>query len=497
MKIHKLIPFTVVYVSLLTTVALAQNHSGHELEANSGQEASHSMPSIKEKETATGVFWTCSMHPQIKLPTPGKCPICSMDLIPVETNESDSGDKGIASLSLNERAKKLAELEESIVERKWVSRDVRLVGMLDYDETKLKHITAWVPGRVQRMFIDYTGIEVNENDHMVSLYSPELISAQEELIQAARSLSRVSKGSSNLVKNSTRRTLFAAREKLKLLGLTEIQVKEIEGRGQAEDSVVIYAPMQGTVVEKHINEGMYVKEGSRIYTVADLSHLWLKLDAYESDLPWVAYGQEVEFRAEALPGERFSGIVSFVQPFLNETSRTVKVRVNVENQSKKLKPGMFVTATIKAQIDSSSNIISPSFFGKHICPMHPEVVSDTSGECPICGMDLVGAENIPFIRGVTKREAQAPVVIPASAPLITGKRAVVYVKDVVTGAYSPREVELGVRAGKYYVIQSGLDTGEVVVTKGAFKLDADLQIRGAKSMMNPSASAVQAGHSGH
>ena len=481
---------------LLPNLATAQHegHNHHKEHAATSAPMDHSAHDHAREETNKGTIWTCSMHPQIKLGKPGKCPICHMDLIPVETKHSSDGDIEAPNLIISKTAEKLMELETSAVERKWVTRPVRLVGKIDYDETRVKHITAWVPGRIDRMYVDYTGIEVKESDHMVSLYSPELVSAQEELIQAARSLRKVQGGNSEMVKRSSRRSLQAAREKLKLLGLTESQVAKIERVGKAEDNVTVYAPMGGVVVEKHVNEGTYVETGTRIYTIADLTHLWLYLDAYESDLPWVSYGQEVEFSAQALPGETFQGVVSFVQPFLDEKTRTVKVRVNVDNQSERLKPGMFVTATIKAKVDGHGHIVGKSYEGKYVCPMHPEVIENTEADCPICGMKLEKAETLPFISKNSEHSKQAPLVIPTSAPLITGKRAVVYVKLPEKSHYEGREIVLGPRAGNYYLVLSGLKEGELVVTKGAFKIDADLQIRGIKSMMNPGGGTPSGGH---
>ena len=171
---------------------------------------------------------------------------------------------------------------------------------------------------------------------------------------------------------------------------------------------------------------MPVNTGTKIYTIADLTHLWLYLDAYESDLPWIRYGQAVVFQAEAFPGQEFQGIVSFVQPFLDEQTRTVRVRVNVENQDLKLKPGLFVTALINARISAAGEVVGPSYAGQYMCPMHPEVVRHKPGSCPICGMTLVRAATLPFVHSVAEHAAQPPLVIPASAPLITGTRAIVY-----------------------------------------------------------------------
>lgn len=436
-------------------------------------------------------FWTCSMHPQIKLPEAGKCPICSMDLIPVYKDDHSSDDPSKVTLKLSPTAEKLAEVSTTAVERQSVLKEVRMVGLLDYDETRLTHITAWVPGRIDRMFVDYTGITVNKGDHMVELYSPELISAQEELIQAAKSLKRLSAGSA-LVRKSTEQALVSAREKLMLLGLAEGQVKEIERRAKATDDVTIYAPASGVVVERNATEGMYVQTGTRIYSIADLNTLWLHLDAYESDLPWLRYGQDVEFTTQSIPGKVFHGRISFISPIVNQATRTTKVRVNVDNSDGALKPGLFVNGVVKAKVYGQGKVIDTSLKGKYIGPMHPEIIRDEPGSCPICGMDLVKAENLGYITEDTK--ASTPLVIPVSAPLLTGTRAVVYVKHPQQSIYELREVVLGPRSGEHYIVESGLEEGELVVTEGAFKIDADLQIKGKKSMMNPEGIKQTGGH---
>ena len=462
---------------------IAQEHAVH---------TAHDHSSHKEAPQ----LWTCSMHPQIKLSKPGKCPICNMDLIPIgDESHSEHEDGSSASrLSLSETALKLADIETSPVRRTAVTKEIRLIGMVDYDETRLTHITAWVPGRIERMFVDYKGISVKRGDHMLELYSPELLSAQEELIQAAKSVSRLQSGSA-LVRKSTEQSLVAAREKLKLLGLTDGQVKQIEKSGKAEDQVTIYAPIGGIVVERNATEGMYVQTGTRIYSIADLSKLWINLDAYETDLPWIRYGQKVQFSTKAIPGKTFEGKISFISPIVDEATRTTKVRVGVDNSNGLLKPGLFVDAEVRASIYGTGKVMDASLKGKYIGPMHPEIVQDTPGKCPICGMDLVPAEELGYL--THPEDVEAPLVIPDTAPLLTGTRAVVYVKDPDKSIFDLREVTLGPKAGSFYIIESGLSEGELVVTKGAFKIDADLQLRGKRSMMNPEGGSEMKGHAGH
>ncbi len=427
-------------------------------------------------------IWTCPMHPQIKMPKPGKCPICGMDLVPLVQSEDDGGSP--RTITLTKNAVALAQVETAKVVRRFVATDVRLVGKVEYDETRVKEVSAWVPGRLDRLYVDYTGTRVRKGDHMVLLYSPELLEAQEALIEAKKGF-EASKGErSAFLRESAKKLLDSAREKLSLWGLGDEQIEAIEERGTAESQVEIKAPLSGIVIHKNAVEGMYVKTGSPIYTVADLSELWVLLDAYELDLPWIRYGQQVEIRTEAYPGEVFEGWISFVPPFLNDATRTTKVRVNVRNEDRRLKPGMFVRAIVKSRVSSGGDVMDPALAGKWICPMHHEIVKDAQGKCDICGMALVTAESLGFVPvGDVKR---APLVIPASAVLLTGKRAVVYVQDpkAEKPTYEGRVITVGPRAGDSYVVLEGLEEGELVVTHGNFKIDSALQIQARPSMMS-------------
>jgi len=444
--------------------------------------------SVSQDSEEEATVWTCSMHPQIHQPKPGKCPICFMDLIPVT---SETGQIGERQISFSQAALKLMEIQTAPVQRKFVEAQVRMVGKIDYDETRVKYIAAWTPGRIDRLYVDYTGVTVNKGDHMVYLYSPQLLSTQSELIQALKSVENMKAGASELLKRSILATLTAAREKLRLLGLTPDQISDIEKSGQPVDHLTIYAPIGGVVIHKNATEGMYVQTGTKIYTIADLSKLWMKLDAYESDMMWLRYGQEVEFSTEAYPGETFKGRITFIDPILNAKTRTVKLRVNVDNPDGTLKPGMFVHAVVRAKVAGAGRIMDTAMAGKWICPMHPEIVKDSAGVCDICEMPLATAESLGYV--TVDASGEAPLVIPASAPLITGRRAVVYVQlpDTEKPTYEGREVVLGPRAGDYYIIESGLAEGEIVVTNGNFKIDSALQIQAKPSMMSAPGSRVR------
>jgi Cu(I)/Ag(I) efflux system membrane fusion protein len=393
-------------------------------------------------QTPKAEVWTCSMHPQIRQPKPGQCPICAMDLIPV--TETGAGEVGPRELRLSPAARKLAEVQTAPVERRVITTEIRMVGKVEYDETSVSYITSWVPGRLERVYVDYTGVSVKQGDPMVSVYSPELVAAQEELIQSMKAVKNLEQSKFQSLRRTAEQTVDAAREKLRLWGLAPQQISEIETRGTVSDTIVIRAPASGVVVDKNAFQGQYVATGTRIYTIADLSTVWVKLDAYESDLPWVRPGQPVEFSSEAYPGEIFEGRIAFIDPVLDARTRAAKVRVDVKNPGGELKPEMFVRGIVKAGIGSGGG-------------------------------------------------AEPALVIPASAPLITGKRAVVYV-EAEPGLYAGREIVLGPRAGDSYVVREGLEEGERVVTNGNFKIDSAIQILAKPSMMNPEGGGGLPGH---
>ncbi|MBS1257120.1 MAG: hypothetical protein MAG551_00155 [Candidatus Scalindua arabica] len=430
------------------------------------------------------LFWTCSMHPQIQKQQPGKCPICGMDLIPVTSTGKDKKTEGMRQIVISDAARELMNIQTTPVERRYVTAEVRMVGKVDYDETRVGYITAWISGRLDRLYVDYMGIEVKKGDHMVYIYSPELYSTQDELIQVLKR-SREQAGVTSVFPDVSD-LVEPVRERLRLWGMTKEQIQEIEKSEKPSDHLTIYAPMSGVVIKKNRQEGDYVNVGDRIYTVADLSRVWVMLDAYESDLVWLRYGQEITFTTEAYPGEKFVGRIAFIEPILNEKTRTVKVRVNVPNLSGKLKPEMFVHGIVHTQISTGGKVIDPHLVGKWISPMHPEIVKDNPGECDVCGMSLVRAESLGYVTADSKKDPK-PLVIPVTAALVTGTRAIVYVELPGTDepTFEGREIVLGPRAGNYYLVRSGLKEGEIVVTNGNFKIDSAIQIQAKPSMMTP------------
>lgn len=437
----------------------------------SGASTAASQPPAEAKAEV----WTCPMHPEVRQPRPGSCPKCGMDLV-LQTD-----DTGPRQLAMSPDAVKLAGIQTAPVERRFVTMPVRIVGKVEYDETRVRTIAARVAGRLDRLYVDYTGISVKEGDHLVWLYSPELLEAQQELLEAKKRLHATKEEPSEFLADSNRRGYQSAREKLLLWGLSLEQVDEIEARGTAEDHMMIRSPSSGVVVHKDLTEGDYVKEGTPIYRIADLSHLWVRLDAYEQDLPWLRYGQTVTVQTEAYPGRVFEGWISFLDPVVSETTRTVKVRVNIANADGLLKPGMFVRGVVQSRLGDEGAVVEPRLAGKWISPMHPEIVKDGPGTCDVCGMDLVPAAELGF---VDEEILEKPLVVPVTAVLVAGTRGVVYVE--VPGekpTFEGREVILGPRAGDFYIVRAGLSEKDRVVVNGAFRIDSSMQIRAKRSMM--------------
>jgi len=417
---------------------------------------------------STAETWTCSMHPQVQAPKPGQCPICAMDLIPL----SELGGAGEGrQFSMSEEARALAEITTTEVVRRYPTAKVRLYGAVRYDETLQETIAARFPGRIERLFVDYAGIRVNEGEHLATIYSPDLLSAQSELLTARRF--------------DNEDALRVARDKLRLWGFSKERIREIESSGETSDELMIDAPASGIVTRKHVQQGDYVETGTPLFRINHLRELWVVFEAYESDKPWLRYGQPIAFTAEARPGRTFEGKISFVAPELDPETRTFEVRVNFENPEELLKPGMFVRGVVEAQVAGEGRVIDPSLAGKWISPMHPEIVKDGPGTCDICGMDLVPAEELGYT--VAEPEGEGPLVIPASAVLHTGKRSVVYVEDpdAEEPTYAGREILLGPRADDHYLVEAGLEQGERVVSEGAFVIDSALQIQAQPSMMQP------------
>lgn len=444
-------------------------------------------------------IWTCSMHPQVRLPKPGSCPICGMKLIPVATLKSEQA-----------RTEQHANVETEMVSYRELFKEIRTIGKLDYNERRIRDITARIAGRVDRVYADFTGIDVKPNDHLVDIYSPTLVTAQAEFLRSLEA-SESATGDRRFAKSQ----LESSRTKLQLLGVLPEQVVELEKNRKEHTHLTIFAPIGGTIIQKDVREGMYVQEGESLYRIAELDPIWLYLDVYESELGWVRHGQDVEVTVEAYAGETFEGTVVFVEPFLDDKTRTVKVRVNLKNEQRRLKPAMYASAKIRVRLRSDGSPEPTGLEGKFLCPMHPEIIREEQGKCPICEMDLERVPAIPVIAVVSGHEGhgeqtvEAPpnrvLAIRASAVLDTGRRQITYRKNK-EGAFELVDVKLGPRAeGKddqgqvvsYFPVLGGLHLSDEVVIHGGFMLDSQRQIEGMPSLLYATGQSAANLHSGH
>jgi len=387
---------------------------------SSGNEATHNH---EEHTEAEETIWTCSMHPQIKQNKPGLCPICAMDLVPVETGSNEGEHVDPNEIEITESALALASVQTTIVKRGVPEKNVQLLGKVKADERKIAELTARFGGRIENLFINYTGQQVRKGEKLGTIYSPELITAQKELLEAVK------------YKNSNPSFYMAVRTKLRLWDLTELQIDAIEINGEPKTYFEILSSITGTVTKRHVAIGDYVKAGSVLFEVVDLSKVWVMFDAYESDLPWIKKGDNIHFTIQAVPGETFTGKVTYIDPFIDAQTRVAQVRVELNNPKQQLKPEMFANGVLKSNIAENSN----------------------------------------------------ELLIPKSSILWTGKRAVVYVKvpGRETTSFIYREITLGAVAGNFYVVADGLSEGEEIATNGVFKIDAAAQLAGKSSMMNP------------
>ena len=397
-----------------------------------GSTSEPNLPLDRKPAHRAKTLWACSMHPQIRQGEPGQCPLCGMDLVPIGGGEGGS-DESEREVSLSKRAQALAKLRTTEVRRRGnASAKVRLLGRIEPDETTQKRVTAWIGGRIDRLHVNVTGARVRAGQIIATLYSPEMYAAHQDLIVALRQMARLD-GQRPSIREAARATLTAARKRLQLLGVPKGDLVRMEAADAPTRAVPIRTPFAGTIIERVAAEGAYVATGATLYRVANLNRLWVQLDAYESDLPYLSVNQPVVISVKAVPGRTYEGSISFIDPTLDAVRRTARVRVELDNRDGRLRPGMFAEAVVSA----------------------PPV------------------------------ETRAPLVIPSTAPLFTGRRSLVYVeKRSRTGPiYEARAVRLGPRLGDVYPVVVGVSEGERVVTRGAFTLDADLQIHGGASMM--------------
>lgn len=468
---------------LVTSVFLVSCKKGEEKTEEVQMIAQQEAP---EKEI---LYYTCGMHPSVRVSPEDyekgntNCPICNMGLVPVykekgemeemEPGEHKEQEEMAPEIKLSPRAQALAVVKTEEIKFQPLFREINTVGEIDYDERKVAYVAAWIPGRIDKLFVDFTGVKVRKGNPLVWIYSPDLVTTQEEYILALETLEKVKESGNEETIRGAESLVEASERRLLLWGINEKQIKELEQRKKANTHMTIYAPIGGTVIHKNALEGKYVKEGENLYQIADLSNLWIKADIYEYEMGWIKEGQIVEVASSAYPGEKFEGKIAFIDPYLNPKTRSVKVRVDVPNPQLKLKPGMYVNVLIRSEVHEGIRGYSEVVY---TCPMHPEVKASKPGECPICGMYLVKkeAESRDFI-----------LAVPKGAVLDTGARKIVYIEKE-RGTYVAKEVELGPEAAayvngqkrKFYALKAGIAEGARVVSQGNFLIDSQSQITG-------------------
>ncbi len=365
-------------------------------------------------------IWTCSMDPQVRKKEPGKCPICGMDLILLHQNATTVADSN--AIHFSKEALALANVSTSIVSKQSPVKEVRLYGKVQMDERLLQNQVAQFPGRIEKLMINFTGDLVKKGQVLAIIYSPDLITAQQELLETSK------------IKGSQPAIYEASKEKLRQWKLTDNQIVAIEKSGHVKTNFELVSTTSGIVTTKRVNTGDYIAQGTVLFDVANLSNVWVLFDAFESDLPFLRVGNTITFTMRGLPGSKFSAPIRFVDPTIDPVTRVAKVRVEIGNSSGKLKPEMFATGIVHAQLGELKDML----------------------------------------------------VIPKSAVLWTGKRSVVYIKQIELedAVFKMQEIELGPMLGNSYVVLKGLQEGDEIVTEGTFSVDAAAQLAGKPSMMN-------------
>lgn len=340
--------------------------------------SNHSSNEIKNTP-AKETIWTCSMHPQIRQDHAGQCPICGMDLIPLSQNSGMSMDSDAVHFSKD--AMSLAKVNTTVVVRQTASKEIRMLGKVQADERLLQSQVAQISGRIERLLVNFTGEAVHKGQLLAIIYSPELITAQQELIEAAKI-------------KSTQPTIYAsARERLLQWKLTPAQLNNIESSGKPRSNFEVYATTSGIITTNYVRVGKFVSQGEPLFDVSDLSRVWVLFDAYETDFPFLHLGDPITFSFQAIPGKQYTSKIQYIDPYVDATTRVAHIRVELNNTQGLFKPEMFADGIIHANSEAFRN----------------------------------------------------KLIIPTSAVLWTGKRSIVYVKlpDEEGYNFKLREIELG------------------------------------------------------
>lgn len=363
-------------------------------------------------------IWTCSMHPQIRQNEPGDCPICGMDLIPLETN----GSSDPLVLEMTPEAVKLASIETVLIgSTSGTETSLTLSGKIQEDERLAASQVAHIDGRIEKLFVSFEGEKVRKGQRVASLYAPELIAAQRELLEAKK------------LEGTMPGLLEAARKKLEYWKISSARIQEIEESGKIQETVTLFADASGVVTGRKVAAGDYVKKGEVLLNLVSLDRLWVIFDAYEEDLAHVKKGDQMAFTTLALPGKEFNTRITFIDPIINPTTRVVSIRGEINNRNGLLKPEMFVKGSVQAEAQENQQI-----------------------RVPKTAVLWTGKRSIVYVK----------------------------VPEASTPSFRYQEIVLGERIGDQYVVKSGLESGAEVVRQGAFSIDAAAQLNNQQSMMN-------------
>ncbi|MGH7494669.1 MAG: efflux RND transporter periplasmic adaptor subunit [bacterium] len=376
------------------------------------------------------LYYVDPMHPEYKSDKPGTAPDCGMDLVPVYEHEQGLPAEGGAvpgAVKITPEKQQLIGVQTDVVRYHDDQKMIRAVGQIAYAEPKQAYVTTKFDGYIENLFVDYTGKLVEEGQPLFTIYSPELVSTQEEYLLALKSQRSMQKSASTEAAASSGTLLESARRRLQLWDITEKEIDELARTESTTRTLTIYSPIRGYVLEKLAMRGLKVTPGMNLYQIADLSTVWIFADIYESEVPFVKIGHEAKVELTYYPGEVFNGRVTHIYPFLTPETRTVKVRLEFSNPGEKLKPGMYASVNLES--------------------------------------------------GVGKQLA-----VPEEAVLDAGSEQIVFVVHE-GGYFEPRDVELGANAGGRFIVLSGLKEGEKIVTSGNFLIDSESRLKSAASGM--------------
>jgi Cu(I)/Ag(I) efflux system membrane fusion protein len=412
---------------------------------------------------SAGVIYTCSMHPHIRLPKPGNCPICGMKLVPAA-----DGTTGKSGVTLDAHGRAMARVETVEIGRGPVELAIETVGRFELDESRVSRIVAWADARIEQVHVPSSWVAVRKGDPLVDLYVPSLPLLASEL----RSARGLQPGAAEAIV-----------ERMKRIGLDDGQISKMEQAEHPEPRFTYHSPRAGIVESRMAEPGMAVKEGDPLFRIVQFDALALDIEIYEKDVPFVGPGTPFQYSLPALPGDVHTGNVEYLKGSVNAESRTVPARAIVENPGGAARPGMWARVRLSIPLGSDGLPVTPrapeftatrpAAAGRivYVCPMHCVPPAAAAGICSVCGMQLVAED----------AAATLPIRVPKSAVLDTGKRKIVYIDK--SDHYELRKIETGVLAGDHYVVLSGLKPGDLVVTRGAFLVDSQAQVSGLPSLI--------------